>query len=77
MISKAWNKLVKVVNQYFALTMIVAVIICMILGKYHNANYFLLLFLIFTISEGLNNIKRSVDMVWLQLYKQNNKEGNE
>lgn len=58
MLSKAWNNLVKVVNQYFAPAMIVAVIVNVVLGEYHKANYFLLLFLGFSISEGLSDLKK-------------------
>lgn len=77
MISKTWNKLVKVVNQYFAPTMVVSVIICMVLERYHQANYFLLLFLTFSISEGLSDLKKSVDLVWYRLYKRNHEDGIE
>lgn len=77
MISKTWNKLVKIVNQYFAPTMIVTVIVYVVLGEYHKANYFLLLFLGFSISEGLSDLKKSVDLVWYRLYMRNHKDGIE
>lgn len=74
---KAWNKLVKVVNQFFAPTLIVAVIACVLLGRYQQANYFLLLFVGFSISDRLSDLKKSIDLVWYRLYKRNHKDGIE
>ncbi|MDT2752324.1 hypothetical protein P7G96_09965 [Enterococcus thailandicus] len=53
---------------------IVAVIVYVFLGKYVQANYFLVLYLVISLDVNLKNIKRSLDYIWYFINKQN--EGN-
>lgn len=53
---------------------IVAVIVYVFLGKYVQANYFLVLYLVISLDANLKNIKRSLDYIWYFINKQN--EGN-
>lgn len=53
---------------------IVAVIVYVFLGKYAQANYFLVLYLVISLDVNLKNIKRSLDYIWYFINKQN--EGN-
>ncbi|MDT2793228.1 hypothetical protein P7H53_00695 [Enterococcus thailandicus] len=68
------NKFFERFRLVFEVAFILAVIIYVFLGKYVQANYFLLLYLVISLDVNLKNIKRSLDYIWYFINKQN--EGN-
>ncbi|GMC00411.1 hypothetical protein M4I17_04495 [Enterococcus thailandicus] len=68
------NKFFERFRLVFEVAFILAVIIYVFLGKYVQANYFLVLYLVISLDVNLKNIKRSLDYIWYFINKQN--EGN-
>lgn len=65
------NKYSERFRLIFKIVLIVAVIIYVFLGKYAQANYFLVLYLIMSLDTNLKNIKRSLDYIWYFINERN------